>query len=254
MVESRSSVYSADKAVNRLYEADSTFLFKFSAQSILKVFVGDLSFVQRVYGPYVLSSQVRSSLKEGYDYHSVEFNLSRGFTDSKIFGLLTLGYRFGRFDRNEQWMVFSTSTGFIPAPWGIKSAIAYYMPFTANRYGRLRADVTGLYRVSTGKSYFDLGIHTSFYIIPSGEFGVPELSAAGEENAVIEEFMQFEGGIVVCYALRETFLFELIVSNIFFVNQKNYEIPNETDDQMTREYKTVFSYAPKALLGFIFKF
>jgi hypothetical protein len=252
MKNSHSLVFSSTKAVNDFVREDDSFLYRFEAESSVRSFIGEMSFVKRVWGHYSLWAEIKSALDKGQkDYHGFELAATRGFTDGKIYGLLSVGYRMAHYSKREQWLVFSTGTGFIPAPYGLETSIAYYQPLTSERYARLRAEFYGLYRVPSGGRYLDLGLQTSFYIIPSGEFGKDaDPTGYTYDNRLIEEFMQIEGGIVVRYSFQENFILKLVVTNVLFINQYAYE----EDPTLEVKRGSRMSYAPKASAGIIFKF
>ncbi len=253
MQSSRSGVFQSTKAINDLVKTDNSFMYRFSAQSILRAFVGEMSMAKRIWGHYSLSAEIQSSLNKNYSYHSFEGSLTRGFTDNKIYGLLSVGYRLGYFDKKEQWLVFSTGTGFIPKPWGIESSVSFYYAMTEGRCSRLRAEIFGLYRFGGEKTYFDFGLQTSFYIIPSGEFGIPDSTGYTRADPLIEEFTQFEGGLVLRYTMRKRVVFGILVTNIIFINQTNYKNYDAATNTYSDGYGTQLDYAPKALLGLTVK-
>ncbi len=255
MQVSHSGVFSASKAINDYIREDDDFLYRFQVDSGLKTLIGEMSFVKRVWGHYSLWVEAKSSLNKGQDYNGFEAAATRGFSDGKIYGHLSVGYRLGHYGKKEQWLVFATGTGFIPAPFGLETYIVYYHPLTDDRYGRFRGEFYGLYRVPSGSRYLDLGLQTSFYLIPSGEFG--KASAAGYtfQNKLVEEFMQIEGGIVVRYSFQNNFIFKLMVTNVLFVNQEVYEDVDSSTGVVAGEHRgSSLSYAPKASAGIIFKF
>ena len=254
MKVAHSGVFSAAKAINDYTREDDSFLYRFEVESGLKTFIGEMSFVQRVWGHYSLWLEVKSSLNKGQDYHGFEAAASRGFTDGKIYGHLSVGYRMAHYDKREQWLTISTGTGFIPNPYGLETYIAYYQPLSSDRYARLRGELYGLYRIASGGRYLDLGLQTSFYIIPSGEYGDADATGYTVDNKLIEEFMQIEGGIVVRYSFQKNFIFKLMVTNVLFINQVVYQEKNNAGT-VTGVYKgSQLSYAPKASVGIIFKF
>lgn len=256
MQNSHSGVFSASKAVNDFTREGDSFLYRFEAESALKTFVGEMSFVKSIWGHYSLWAEVKSALDKGQqDYHGFELAASRGFTDGDIYGLLSVGYRMDHYGKREQWLVFSTGTGFIPKPYGIETAMVYYHSLTRDRYSRFRAELYGLYRTPSGGRYLDLGLQTSFYVIPSGEFG-RDADATGftADNKLIEEFMQVEGGIVVRYSFQSNFIFKLVVTNVLFINQVSYEETNPGTGTIEVKRGSALSYAPKASAGIIFKF
>ena len=256
MQVSHSGVFSASKAINDYIREDDYFLYRFEAESALKTFIGEMSVVQRVWGHYSLWLEVKSSLNKGRDYHGFEAAATRGFTDGKIYGHLSIGYRMGHFGKREQWLVINTGTGFIPAPFGLETYISYYQPLTSERYARLRAELYGLYRIPKGKRYLDLGLQTSFYVIPSGEYGAnADATGYTVNNKLIEEFMQIEGGVVIRYSFQKNFIFKLMVTNVLFINQDIYEEVDPVTGAVTGTHRgSALSYAPKASAGIIFKF
>jgi hypothetical protein len=251
---SNSGVFSSTKAINEMIKTDDSFLYRLDMQSILRTVVGEMSVAKRIWGHYSLSAEIQSSLRKSYGYHSLEISATRGFTDDKIYGFLSVGYRFGYFDRREQWLVLSTGTGFIPKPWGIESSIAFYQAFTNGRCSRLRAEIFGLYRMGKGKTYFDFGLQTSIYLIPSGEFGVPDATGYTRGDPLIEEFFQVEGGLIFRYVMREKLVLSIIVTNVVFFNQTNYQNYDAVSSTYSNGYGAEVSYAPKAFLGLAVKF
>lgn len=247
-----SPVFTSAKSVNELVKYGDNFLYRLDAVSALRSFEGEMSFVQRVYGHYSLSGEIMSSFNKVNIYNGFEGALSRGFTDGKIYGLLSAGYRIAHYGTKEQWLVFSTGTGFIPAPYGIESSVALYYALTNGRSSRLRAEVIGLYRAGEPNKFFDFGLQTSIYIIPSGELGVPDPSGYTKNNPLIEEFMQFEGGILARFAFNSKFILRFLVTNVVFINQTSYQVINPDGSKSTK-YGTQLSYAPKATVGMIFK-
>jgi len=254
MQSSHSGVFPSYKAVNELVRDNSSFLYRFDAESTLKSVVGEMSFVKRVYGHTSLSGEVKSSFHRSYFYNSFEGLLSRGFTDGKIYGLLSVGYRIGHYNDKEQWLIFSTGTGYIPAPYGIETSITYYNPLTQDRCARIRAEIYGLYRVHAKSQYFDFGLQTSMYIIPSGEYGSsPDATGYTQSDPLIEEFWQIEGGIIFRYSFSERFIFKLLVTNVLFINQKTYITTDPDTGATDQKYGTDLAYAPRVLLGLVFK-
>jgi hypothetical protein len=253
MQSSRSGVFQSTKAINDLVKTHNSFMYRFGAQSILRAFVGEMSMAKRIWGHYSLSAEIQSSLNKNYSYHSFEGSITRGFTDNKIYGLLSIGYRFGYFDKREHWLVFSSGTGFIPKPWGIESSVSFYYAMTEGRSSRLRAEIFGLYRFGGEKTYFDFGLQTSFYIIPSGELGIPDSTGYTRDNPLIEEFTQFEGGLVLRYTMRNRVVLGILVTNVIFINQTNYKNYDASTNTYSDGYGTQLDYAPKALLGLTVK-
>ncbi len=256
MQNSHSGVFSASKAVNDFTRENDSFLYRLEIESALKTFIGEMSFVKSVWGHYSLWAEVKSALDKGQqDYHGFELAATRGFTDGNIYGLLSIGYRMDHYGKREQWLVFSTATGFIPSPWGIETAIAFYRTLTSDRYSRLRAEIYGMYRIPSGNRYLDLGLQTSFYVIPSGEFGRDAVATGfTPANKLIEEFMQIEGGVVIRYRFQNNFIFKLMVTNVLFINQLSYEETDPNTGLVEIKRTSGLSYAPKASAGIIFKF
>ena len=250
---SNSGVFSSTKAINEMVKSDSDFLYRIDMESALKAIVGEMSFVKRAWGHYSVSLEIQSSLRKTYGYHSFETSISRGFTDNKIYGLLSVGYRFGYFDRKEQWLVISTGTGFIPKPWGIESSVAYYQAFTNGRTSRLRAEIFGLYRFGGPSSYLDFGLQTSIYLIPSGELGIPDSTGYTKTDPLVEEFFQIEGGLLFRYTLAERIVFTALLTNVVFINQTNYRTYDAKSNTYSNGYGTELDYSPKAFLGLAVK-
>jgi len=247
-----SPVFTSSKAVNELVKYDSTFLYRLDAVSAVRSFEGEMSFVQRVYGHYSLSGEITSSFNKVNIYNGFEGAFSRGFTDGNIYGLLSVGYRIAHYGDKEQWLVLSTGTGYIPSPYGIESSIALYYSLTQDRSSRLRGEVIGLYRAGDANRFFDFGLQTSIYIIPSGELGIPDASGYTKDNPLLEEFMQFEGGVLARFCFNSRFILRLLVTNVIFINQSSYEV-NNADGSKSTKRGTQLSYAPKATVGMIFK-
>jgi hypothetical protein len=252
---SNSGVFSSTKAINEMVKTDDGFLYRFDVQSILKTFIGEMSFAKRIWGHYSLSAEIQSSLRKSYDYHSLEISLTRGFTDNKIYGLLSVGYRLGYFDRREQWLVISTGTGFIPKPWGIETSVALYQAMTNGKCSRFRAEILGLYRFGgEDTTYFDFGLQTSIYLIPSGELGIPDSTGYTRGDPLIEEFFQIEGGLIFRYVMREKIVLSIIATNVIFFNQTNYQNYDAASNTYSNGYGTEMDYAPKVFLGIAVKF
>jgi hypothetical protein len=249
MQTSRGGLFSSRKAVNEMIMSESDSLAKFSTASILKVLIYEVSLSKVIYGYYSFSASAVNSIMVGPDYHAGEFSLTRGFSDKQVFGLLGVGYRLGKFDYKEHWLCFFTSTGYLPSPdWGIETSIAYYWPLS-QRSARLRMDVLGIYKVQMQFfDSFDFGLQTSFYVIPSGELGTPDVEGHPQSDALVEEFIQIEGGIIVRYHVRNFITFEALVTNILFINQTNYEFIS-IDGGVSRIVGRAYSYAPKVMLS-----
>jgi hypothetical protein len=248
MTTSNSSLFPARKSVGEMIESNSNILLRFSTISALRVLINDLAFSKVIYGNYSFSASALNSIMEGPDYHAGELSLTRGFSDNQVFGLLGVGYRMARFSYNEHWLYFMTSTGYIPDPWGIETSLIYYCPLS-QRSARLRADILAIYNIQT--EFFkslEFGIQTSFYIIPSGELGSPDVSGIPEAHALIEEFFQIEGGFLVRYKVRNFINFEMLVTNILFINQKDYEAVS-ADGGVSRIVTRGYAYAPKVMLS-----
>ena len=250
---SNSGVFSSTKAINEMVKTDSSFMYRFDTESEIKSMVGEMSLAGRVWGHYSISAQIQSSLRKTFGYHSFEGSITRGFTDNKIYGLLSVGYRLGFFDRKEQWLVISTGTGFIPKPWGIESSLAYYQALTNGRTSRLRAEIFGLYRFGQGSTYFDFGLQTSIYLIPSGELGIPDATGYTRSDPLIEEFLQIEGGLIFRYTMRNKVVFSILVTNVVFINQTNYQTYDSKTNTYANGYGTELDYAPKVFLGLAVK-
>ncbi|MEI6092410.1 MAG: hypothetical protein WCQ47_01860 [bacterium] len=250
---SDSGVFSSTKAINEMVKSDASFLYRIDMESALKAIVGEMSFAKKVWEHYSVSLEVQSSLRKTYGYHSFETSVSRGFTDNKIYGLLSLGYRFGYFDRKEQWLVISTGTGFIPKPWGIESSLAYYQALTNGRTSRLRTEIFALYRFGGTNSYLDFGLQTSIYLVPSGELGFPDSTGYTQSDPLIEEFLQIEGGLIFRYTLAEKLVFTALFTNVVFINQTNYQTYDVKTDTYSKGYGTELDYAPKVFLGLAVK-
>ncbi len=248
-----SPVFTSSKAVNELVKYDSSFLYRLDVVSALRSFEGEMSFVKRIYGHYSFSGEITSSFNKVNIYNGFEGALSRGFTDVNIYGLLSVGYRFAHYGEKEQWLVFSTGTGYIPSPYGIESSVALYYALTEGRSSRIRGEVIGLYRAGDTSRFFDFGLQTSIYLIPSGELGIPNPRGYTKDDPMIEEFMQIEGGILGRFCFSSRFILRLLVTNVVFINQTNYEVTNPADDSKSTKYGTQLSYAPKVTIGLIFK-
>lgn len=248
-----SPVFTSAKAVNELVKYDSTFLYRLDAVSASRSFEGEMSFVQRVYGHYSLSGEITSSFNKVNIYNGFEGAFSRGFTDGNIYGLLSVGYRIAHYGSKEQWLVFSTGTGYIPSPYGIESSVALYYALTNGRSSRIRGELIGLYRAGDTNRFFDFGLQTAIYLIPSGELGIPSASGYTKDDPLLEEFMQIEGGILARFCFSSRFILRLLVTNVVFINQSNYEAVNPADGTKSVTYGTQISYAPKAIVGMIFK-
>ena len=248
-----SPVFTSSKAVNEMVKYGDSFLYRLDAVSALRSFEGEMSFVKRVYGHYSLSGEVTSSFNRVNIYNGFEGALSRGFTDGSIYGLLSVGYRIAHYGQKEQWLVFSTGTGFIPAPYGIESSFSLYYALTEGRSSRLRGEMIGLYRAGDTNRFFDFGLQTSVYVIPSGEIGAPNPAGYTRADPLIEEFLQFEGGILARFCFNSNFILRLVVTNVVFINQTAYEEVNPADGKKSAKYGSQLSYAPKATVGFIFK-
>ncbi|MFH1223317.1 MAG: hypothetical protein V1647_03120, partial [Pseudomonadota bacterium] len=78
MQSSHSGVFPSYKAINELVRDDSSFLYRFDIQSVLKAFVGNMSFVKRLSTHYALMGDITSSFHRSYFYNSFEGALSRG--------------------------------------------------------------------------------------------------------------------------------------------------------------------------------
>lgn len=248
MSSSHSGVFTSSKAVNELVKTHESFLYRFDTQSALRTFVGEMSIAKRVFGHYSLTAEIMSSFNKAYNYHDFELGLTRGFTDGDIYGLLSVSYRIGHYDKREQWLVISTGTGFIPNPYGVETSFAIYIPFTSDRYTRFRGELIGIYRSGSPERFFDFGLQASIYMIPSGEFGVPNASGYTRDNPLIEEFLQFEGGIMARFGFNKNIALRLLITNVIFINQTTYE-----DVDTSTKRGSSLSYAPKAMLGLIFK-
>jgi len=248
-----SPVFTSSKAVNELVKYDSNFLYRLDAVSAVKSFEGEMSFVTRVYGHYSFSGEITSSFNKVNIYNGFEGTLSRGFTDGNIYGLLSVGYRLAHYGSKEQWLVFSTGTGYIPAPFGIESSVALYYALTEGRSSRIRGEIIGLYRAGDTDRFFDFGLQSSIYLIPSGELGVPDPSGYTKNDALLEEFMQVEGGVLARFCFSSRFILRLLVTNVVFVNQSTYEVTDAADGSKSTKHGTQLSYAPKATVGMIFK-
>ncbi len=248
-----SPVFTSAKSVNELVKYGESFLYRLDAVSALRSFEGEMSFVKRVYGHYSISGEITSSLNKVNIYNGFEGAFTRGFTDGTIYGLISAGYRIAHYGEKEQWLVFSTGTGYIPSPYGIESSVALYYSLTEGRSSRLRAEIIGLYRSGDPNRFFDFGLETAVYIIPSGELGIPSAVGYTESNPLVEEFLQFEGGILARFAFNSKFIFRLLVTNVVFINQTNYEVTNPADGSKSTKYGSQLSYAPKAIVGIIFK-
>jgi hypothetical protein len=249
-----SPVFTSSKSVNELVKYDSTFLYRLDAVSALRSFEGEMSFVQRLSQHYSLSGEITSSFNKVNIYNGFEGNLSRGFTDGTIYGLLSVGYRIAHYGKKEQWLVFSTGTGFIPAPYGIESSVTMYYALTEGRCSRIRGEIIGLYRAGSPNRFFDFGLQASIYIIPSGELSIPSAVGYTQGEPLIEEFMQFEGGILARFAFNSNFILRLLVTNVVFINQTNFEVTDPVTGTQSTKYGSQLTYAPKAILGMIFKF
>jgi hypothetical protein len=248
-----SPVFTSSKSVNELVKYGESFLYRLDTVSALRSFEGEMSFAKRVYGHYSVSGEITSSFNKVNIYNGFEGAVSRGFTDGTIYGLLSIGYRIAHYGSKDQWLVFSTGTGFIPAPYGIESSVALYYSLTEGRSSRLRAEIIGLYRAGDPNKFFDFGLQTSIYIIPSGELGIPSAVGYTSSNPLIEEFLQIEGGILARFAFNSKFILRFLVTNVVFINQTNYEVTNPADGSKSTKYGTQLSYAPKATVGMIFK-
>ena len=99
-----------------------------------------------------------------------------------------------------------------------------------------------------GNSNWDFGFDTGIYMVPSGDGGEPATDGITEANAIIEEFLQFEAGLMVRYRVLQKIEFEMLLTNIFFINQKNYS------DETGTKIKPIFDYAPKLLFSASVKF
>ncbi len=253
MSYSNSGVFSSTKAIDEMVKTDADFMYRFDVESVLRTFIGEMSIAGRMWGHYSASVEIQSSLRSSYGYHSVEASLTRGFTDNKIYGLLSVGYRFAYFDQKEQWLVFSTGTGFIPKPWGIESSIAYYQTMTNGRCSRIRAEIFGLYRLGEGSTYFDFGLQTSIYLIPSGELGIPDATGYTKGDPLVEEFFQIEGGLLFRYTVRNKIVLSVLATNIVFINQTNYQNYDAKTNTYSNGYGTQLDYAPKVFLGLAVK-
>jgi len=247
-----SPVFTSAKSVNELVKFDSNFLYRLDAVSAMRSFEGEMSFVQRIYGHYSVSGEIISALNKVDNYHGFEGALTRGFTDGNIYGLLSAGYRIAYYGKREQWLVFSTGTGFIPSPYGIESSIAFYYALTSGRTSRIRGEVIGLYRAGSPNRFFDFGLQAAIYLIPSGEFGVVSANGYTKDNVLLEEFMQFEGGILARFCFSSNFILRVLVTNVIFINQSTYEETDKSGSKST-VHSSQMSYAPKAVVGLIFK-
>ena len=248
-----SPVFTSSKSANELVKYGESFLYRLDTVSALRSFEGEMSFAQRIYGHYSVSGEIISSFNKVNIYNGFEGNFSRGFTDGKIYGLLSAGYRIAHYGKKEQWLVFSTGTGFIPAPYGIESSVAMYYSLTEGRSSRLRAEVIGLYRAGDPNRFFDFGLQTSIYIIPSGELGAtPSGEGYTSDDPLVAEFMQFEGGILARFAFNSKFILRFLVTNVIFINHTSYQVSN-TDGSYSNKQGTQLTYAPKAIVGMIFK-
>lgn len=244
VLESNSGLFAASKSYSELFRDNNIFITRFLLQNSVKTSVGEFGFSSRMFKNYALTATFHSNLNKGSDIHALECFLSRGFTDTNTFGSLSLGYRLGKFYKKEQWIMISSSAGYIPKPWGVETEIIYYFSLTSERYGRIRFNVNPVYRILP----FDLGFKTSIYAIPKGELGTPDVTGIDKSNAIIEEFIQLEGGVFFSYHLKSAFIFSMILSNVFFINQKNYSESN------ARKQGIKLDYAPKVFLSLSFKF
>ena len=250
---SNSGVFSSTKAINEMVKTDNSFMYRFDTESEIKSMVGEMSVAGKMWGHYYISAEIQSSLRKTFGYHSFEGSITRGFTDNKIYGLLSVGYRLGFFDRKEQWLVISTGTGFIPKPWGIESSFVYYQAFTNGRTSRLRTEIFALYRFGQGSTYLDFGLQTSIYIIPSGELGIPDATGYTQSDPLIEEFFQIEGGLILRYTMRNKVVFSFLVTNVVFINQTDYQTYDVKTNTYANGYGTQLDYAPKVLLSLAVK-
>jgi hypothetical protein len=249
----RSGAFLASKPTSDMFKYDKNFLAKFSGQTTYRTFLGEFSFSKRILKNYSINTIFMTSFKERVDTHFLEASLTRGFTDGKSYGTLGAGYRIGEYGKQEDWLVISTSAGYIPDKIGIETAISYYHSFSSDRYPRLKLSIFESYKIGQEKKHtLSLGLMQSFYVIPSGSKGSVDINLINTEGKnIIEEFIQFELGIYLTYIVKKSVLFKFLFSNVIFLNQENVK-KVASDGSEGISYKTNISYAPRVVLSLSF--